>query len=63
MTRMSEVLGITPAVVSQHLKVLKFARLVRSERKGYWRHYDIDPPRSGSANSSLASLSATRPSI
>ena len=42
-TRISEVLGITPSAVSQHLKVLKFARLVRSERRGYWIHYDIDP--------------------
>ncbi len=40
---MSEVLGITPSAVSQHLKVLKHAGLVRNQRRGYWIPYDIDP--------------------
>lgn len=40
---MSEVLGITPSAVSQHLKILKHAGLVRNERKGYWIPYEIDP--------------------
>ena len=40
---MSEILGITPSAVSQHLKVLKHAGLVRDERKGYWIPYEIDP--------------------
>jgi DNA-binding transcriptional ArsR family regulator len=35
-------LGITPAAVSQHLKVLRHAGLVRNERKGYWIPYSID---------------------
>ena len=34
--------GITTAAVSQHLKILKQAGLVRSERKGYWIPYSID---------------------
>lgn len=38
----AELLGITPAAVSQHLKILKQAGLVRSERKGYWIPYSID---------------------
>ena len=38
----SEALGITPAAVSQHLKILKHAGLVRSERQGYWIPYAID---------------------
>ena len=38
----AEVIGITPAAVSQHLKVLKHAGLVRSTRKGYWIPYSID---------------------
>lgn len=38
----AELLGITPAAVSQHLRVLKQAGLVRSERKGYWIPYSID---------------------
>ena len=38
----AEVFGITPAAVSQHLKVLRQAGLVRNERKGYWIPYSID---------------------
>jgi DNA-binding transcriptional ArsR family regulator len=35
-------IGISTAAVSQHLKILKQAGLVRSERKGYWIPYSID---------------------
>ena len=35
--------GISPAAASQHLKVLKQAGLVRSERQGYWIPYAINP--------------------
>lgn len=35
-------IDITTAAVSQHLKILKQAGLVRSERKGYWIPYSID---------------------
>ena len=38
----AERIGITPAAVSQHLKTLRQAGLVRSERKGYWIPYSID---------------------
>lgn len=38
----SERLGITPPAVSQHLKLLKQAGLVRSERQGYWIPYSIN---------------------
>ncbi|MGB6011750.1 MAG: metalloregulator ArsR/SmtB family transcription factor [Desulfobacterales bacterium] len=38
----SAAVGITTAAVSQHLKILKQAGLVRSERKGYWIPYSID---------------------
>ena len=38
----AEAFGITPAAVSQHLKILRQAGLVRSERKGYWIPYSID---------------------
>ena len=40
---LSENLGITPSAVSQHLRILKHAGLVRNERKGYWIPYEIDP--------------------
>lgn len=39
---LAETLGITSSAVSQHLKVLRYAGLVRSERKGYWLPYEID---------------------
>ena len=38
----SDELGISPSAVSQHLKVLRFAGLVRNERKGYWIPYEVD---------------------
>src|SRR4030043_825437 len=38
----SQMIGITPAAVSQHLKILRQAGLVRNERKGYWIPYSID---------------------
>jgi DNA-binding transcriptional ArsR family regulator len=40
--KIAELLGITPAAVSQHLKILKQAGFVKSERNGYWIPYSID---------------------
>jgi len=40
--KIASALGITPAAVSQHLRALKQAGLVRGERKGYWVPYSID---------------------
>ena len=40
---MSQLLGITPSAVSQHLKILKHAGLVWSERKGFWVPYEVAP--------------------
>jgi DNA-binding transcriptional ArsR family regulator len=40
---MAEIIGVTPSAVSQHLKILKHAGLVRNERKGYWIPYELDP--------------------
>ena len=39
---LARILDITPSAVSQHLKVLRYAGLVHSERKGYWLPYEID---------------------
>ncbi|MCL7489308.1 MAG: metalloregulator ArsR/SmtB family transcription factor [Desulfobulbaceae bacterium] len=38
----AENLKLTPPAVSQHLKILKQAGMVRSERQGYWIPYEID---------------------
>ncbi len=39
---MAGLLGITPAAVSQHLRLLKHAGLVRRERQGYWIPYSLN---------------------
>jgi DNA-binding transcriptional ArsR family regulator len=40
--KISELIGVTPAAVSQHLRILRQAGLVKGERKGYWIPYSID---------------------
>jgi DNA-binding transcriptional ArsR family regulator len=54
--KMSELLGITPSAVSQHLKVLKHAGLVRNERKGYWIPYEVDPVALGECRELLSGV-------
>ena len=39
---MADALKITQSAVSQHLRVLKSAGLVRDERRGYWIYYSLD---------------------
>jgi DNA-binding transcriptional ArsR family regulator len=39
---LADTLGVTPSAVSQHLKILKHAGLVRNERKGYWIPYAVN---------------------
>jgi ArsR family transcriptional regulator len=34
-------LAISEAAVSQHLKILKKAGLIKGERRGYWTHYAV----------------------
>lgn len=36
-------LGVTPAAVSQHLKLMRSAGLVTSARRGYYVHYELSP--------------------
>ena len=35
-------LGMTPSAVSQHLRVLRDADLVRAEKRGYFVHYGLN---------------------
>lgn len=35
-------LGTTQSAVSQHLRVLKSAGLVKNERQGYWTYYSLN---------------------
>ncbi len=39
---LADVLGVTQSAVSQHLRVLKAARLVKDERQGYWIYYSLN---------------------
>lgn len=39
---LADALKITQSAVSQHLRVLKAAGLVRDERQGYWVYYSLD---------------------
>lgn len=39
---LAQILAITPSAVSQHLRILKHAGLVRNRRKGYWIPYEVD---------------------
>ena len=38
-------LGISEAAVSQHLKYLREAGLVKGEKRGYWTHYLVEKNR------------------
>jgi ArsR family transcriptional regulator len=35
-------LGVSKPAVSQHLRILRQAGLVRGEKRGYWTHYMVD---------------------
>ena len=39
---LAKALGVTQSAVSQHLRVLKGAGLVKDERRGYWIYYSLD---------------------
>ena len=39
---LAEALKITQSAVSQHLRVLKGAGLVKNERQGYWIYYSLN---------------------
>ena len=35
-------LGVTPAAVSQHLRILRYVGLVVAEKRGYFVHYTLN---------------------
>ncbi len=39
---LAKALGITQSAISQHLRVLKAAGLVKDERQGYWIYYSLN---------------------
>ena len=52
---LSDLLGISAGAVSQHLRVLKDARLIESERRGFYIHYRVT---SGAAERCMAAISS-----
>ena len=40
---LAEALKMSPAAVSQHLRVMREAGLLQSEKRGYFVHYRLDP--------------------
>ena len=46
-------LGITQSAVSQHLRVLRQARLVKGERRGAFVHYSLDQAGAGQVKAIL----------
>jgi len=54
-------LKITEAAVSQHLKQLREAGLVKGEKRGYWTHYTIDKAKLKDLAEALADLTKLPP--
>jgi len=52
----TEVFGVAQPTISQHLKVLREAGLVRTRRRGTQICYSIDPAGVAAATGALASL-------
>jgi DNA-binding transcriptional ArsR family regulator len=53
---LSQALKITPAAVSQHLRVLRDAGLVTAEKRGYFVHYKANAARMKEINRSANQL-------
>lgn len=51
----SNLLGISPGAVSQHLRVLKDAGLVKAERRGYFIHYAVAPDAAAQCKTAIES--------
>jgi len=52
-------LGMRQSAISQHLRVLRSAGLVKGEKRGYWVHYSIDGENLAHLRGVLGSLLQT----
>ena len=52
----SNLLGLSAGAVSQHLRVLKDAGLVRAERRGYFIHYTVVPDAAARCEAAIESI-------
>ena len=59
---LSEDLGVAQPLVSHHLKVLRDAEMVTSQRWRYWTYYRLNDGHLSYLASRLASLAASAPS-
>ena len=53
---LAHALGITPAAVSQHLRVLRDADIVLADKRGYFVHYRINEKTLAEWNKTAKSL-------
>jgi ArsR family transcriptional regulator len=56
----SNLLGISEGAVSQHLRVLKDAGLVKAERRGYFIHYTVAPDAAARCEKAIESTFGLR---
>ncbi len=49
-------MDISQAAVSQHLKILENAGLVKKKKEGYWMHYTLSPGGFNDINKFLSSI-------
>jgi DNA-binding transcriptional ArsR family regulator len=60
---LSDLVGISAGAVSQHLRVLKDAGLIESERRGFYIHYHVTAGAAERCTAALASLFGAGSSI
>jgi DNA-binding transcriptional ArsR family regulator len=56
---LADQLGISPGAVSQHLRVLRDAGMIESERRGLYIHYHVAPGAAQRCTAAMASLFAS----
>ncbi len=58
---LSNLTGISPGAVSQHLRILKDAGLVEPDRRGFFIHYGLEPGAGDRCRAVLDLLFQTKP--
>jgi DNA-binding transcriptional ArsR family regulator len=58
---LSNLTGISQSAVSQHLKILREAELVKCEKIGYWSHYELRREQLSKVGEFLLELSKSIP--
>ena len=56
-----EMLGLSPALVSHHLRTLRAAGLLRERKSGRWVYYSLDVERVAALRSAVADLLTPTP--